>query len=58
MGREERREGIFVMSDKWFDEYVYQIVIHKKYLSDELKKAWAGRPVELQPWDPMGSLAK
>ncbi len=57
-GEKNGEKGYFVMSDKWFDEYVYQIVIHEKYLSDELKKAWAGRPVKLQPWDPMGSLAK
>lgn len=56
-GEKNGRKGYFVMSDKWFDEYVYQIVIHKKYLSAELKKTWDSKPIELQPWDPMGSLA-
>jgi len=50
-------KGYFVMSDKWFEEYTYQIVINKKYLSDELKKAWETEPTILKPWDPMGSLA-
>jgi bleomycin hydrolase len=50
-------KGYFVMSDAWFDEYVYQIVIDKKYLSPELLRAWDSKPIELKPWDPMGSLA-
>ncbi len=50
-------KGYFVMSDKWFEEYVYQIVIDKKYLSPEQLKAWETKAIELKPWDPMGSLA-
>ena len=44
------------MSDKWFDSYVFQAVVHKKYLgkkADLLKR----KPVVLKPWDPMGTLA-
>ncbi|MDO4455098.1 MAG: C1 family peptidase [Ligilactobacillus agilis] len=50
-------KGYFVMSDEWMDQYVYQIVVNKKYLSDELKAAQAQDPVVLKPWDPMGTLA-
>ena len=56
-GDKNGEKGYFVMSDKWFEEYTYQIVIDKKYLSDELKKAWDLEPIILKPWDPMGSLA-
>jgi bleomycin hydrolase len=45
------------MSDAWMDEYTYQIVIDKKYLPEELQKAWEQDPIALKPWDPMGSLA-
>ena len=45
------------MSDKWFDEYVYQVVINKSYLPEGLKLALTEKPVALNPWDPMGSLA-
>ena len=54
-------KGYFVMSDKWFDKFVYQAVINKKYLSDDLKKAFeegSKDPIQLLPWDPMGALAK
>jgi len=50
-------KGFFVMSDKWFNEYTYQVVVKKQYLSDELTKALKGEPTVLKPWDPMGSLA-
>ena len=46
------------MSDKWFDEYMYQVVVNKKYLSEEIQKIYDSEPIMLEPWDPMGSLAK
>ena len=41
----------------WFDEYMYQVVVDKKYLTEEQRKALEQEPITLQPWDPMGSLA-
>ncbi len=52
------KKGYYIMTDKWFDEYLYEIVIDKKYLPDEIKKLYEKEPVKLAPWDPMGSLAK
>jgi bleomycin hydrolase len=57
-GDKNGNKGYFVMSDAWFDQYVYQIVIDKKYLSKEQLAAWETEPIPLKPWDPMGSLAK
>ena len=45
------------MSSSWFDTYVYQAVILKKYLNDEELAAYKEKPVVLKPWDPMGTLA-
>ncbi|MDR6998779.1 C1 family peptidase [Neobacillus niacini] len=56
-GEDVGNKGYFVMSDKWMDEYAYQVVVHKKYLSKDLVEAYNQDPIELQPWDPMGSLA-
>lgn len=50
-------KGYFVMSDRWFEEFTYQIVVDRKYLSEELAEALDKDPVILKPWDPMGSLA-
>lgn len=56
-GEKAGNKGYFVMSDEWMNEYTYQVVIHKKYLSEDLKKTWEQEPIILKPWDPMGSLA-
>lgn len=46
-------KGYFVMDDNWFDEYVYQIVINKKYLTKEQLAILDTKPVELPLWDSM-----
>ncbi|MHB1630316.1 MAG: C1 family peptidase [Bacilli bacterium] len=56
-GKEPGNEGYFIMSDPWFEEFMYQIVVQKKYLSDTMREALVQPPKALQPWDPMGSLA-
>lgn len=50
-------KGHFVMTSDWFDQYVYQVVVNKKYLPEKLRKAYEKKAIELKPWDPMGSLA-
>lgn len=57
-GKDAGNDGYYVMSDAWFDEYMYQVVVHKKYLTDAQRTAFEQAPVTLEPWDPMGSLAQ
>ena len=49
--------GFYIMSASWFDQFVYQAVVDKKYLNESELKAYSTKIVELKPWDPMGSLA-
>ena len=56
-GAENGNKGYFVMGDDWFDAYMYQVVVRRAYLPQDLQAALAQPPVELPPWDPMGSLA-
>jgi len=56
-GQDIANKGYFVASDKWFDDYVYQAVVNKKHLSAKAKKALNTKLNELEPWDPMGTLA-
>ncbi|MBW0521761.1 hypothetical protein O181_061476 [Austropuccinia psidii MF-1] len=49
--------GYFMMTDRWFDEYVYQIVVPKGVVPAHLKNAYEKEPTVLPPWDPMGTLA-
>ena len=58
-GKEHGRDGFDTLSDAWFDEYVYQVVVDKKHLTDEERAAYeTEEPRVLAPWDPMGSLAR
>ena len=57
-GKDHGRDGFDTLSDAWFDEYVYQVVVDKKYLTEEERHTYATEePTVLAPWDPMGSLA-
>nr|WP_282801804.1 C1 family peptidase [Secundilactobacillus kimchicus] len=56
-GEKVGHKGYFVMSDRWMDEYCYQVVVNKKFLNPELQTAQAAEPKVLSPWDPMGALA-
>lgn len=56
-GKEAGADGYYVMSDDWFTEYTYQVVVHKKYLTEAQLAELEQAPIELEPWDPMGSLA-
>lgn len=51
-------EGYYIMTNDWFNEYVYEVVVHKKYLEKYKSLLEGDQYVELKPWDPMGSLAK
>ena len=56
-GKDKGKDGYYLMSDDWFNEYTYQIVVNKKYLSPEQLTQYEGEVKVLEPWDPMGSLA-
>ncbi len=56
-GKDRGKDGYYLMSDDWFSEYTYQVVVHKKYLSAEQLAQYEGEMKVLEPWDPMGSLA-
>ena len=56
-GNDRGKDGYFIMSASWFDQFTYQAVIDKKYLTKEELAEYNAEPIVLKPWDPMGSLA-
>jgi len=50
-------KGYFLMTDDWFSEYMYEVVIDKCYLPSRILSLLEKIPVALDPWDPMGALA-
>ena len=57
-GDKDGDKGFFVMTDPWFDEFNYEVVVEKRYLPEELRDLLTKDPVRLPPWDPMGALAR
>lgn len=56
-GDDRGHKGYFTMSASWFDQYTYQAVVKREYLTKEEQEAYDSDPIVLKPWDPMGSLA-
>ncbi len=43
-GKQFGKEGIFMMSDGWFDEYVFTVLAHKKYVPASVLKLFKKKP--------------
>jgi bleomycin hydrolase len=56
-GDDNGLKGYYVMSSAFFDTFVYQAVVLKRYLNQDEVKAAGKDPIHLPPWDPMGTLA-
>ena len=46
-------KGHIIMTDEWFDNYMFRLVINKKYASEKILKAAQQKPTLLPCWDPM-----
>ena len=46
-------QGNLIMTDEWFEEYMFRVVINKKYIPAETLKLLEQKPVMLPSWDPM-----
>ena len=46
-------KGNLIMTDEWFEEYMFRVVIDKKYIPAETLKLLEQKPVMLPSWDPM-----
>ncbi len=52
-GEDTGEKGYFTMYNSWFDNYVYTIVIHQKYLPEKVIALLETKPKILPVWDPM-----
>ena len=57
-GEKRSDKGYDIMTDSWFDEYNYEVVVYKDYITKDEFSVYQKDPVVLPPWDPMGALAK
>ena len=46
-------KGNLIMTDKWFEEYMFRVVLEKKYVPADVMKLLEQKPIMLPSWDPM-----
>ncbi|OQA93073.1 MAG: Aminopeptidase C [Bacteroidetes bacterium ADurb.Bin234] len=48
--------GYLIMTDDWFNEYMFRLVVEQKYVKKEILDLLKTESVKLPPWDPMFAL--
>lgn len=46
-------KGHIIMTDKWLDEYLFRLVVAKKYVPARLADMMKQKPILLPAWDPL-----
>lgn len=52
-GADAGYKGHLIMTDEWFDEYMFRLVVEKKYVPAKVLDILKQKPVRLPAWDPM-----
>ena len=45
--------GCLIMSNRWFEEYMFRLVVDMKYVPEQLKREYEQKPVMVMPEDPL-----
>lgn len=52
-GATSGQQGCIIMTADWFREYMFRLVVNKKYVPERLLKAAEAKPVMVMPEDPL-----
>ena len=52
-GASKGYQGNLIMTDEWFEEYMFRVVVDRKYIPAETLKLLEPKPIMLPSWDPM-----
>ena len=52
-GSDWGQKGCLIMTARWFREYMFRLVVDKKYVSEKLLKDYEQKPIMLMPEDPL-----
>nr|WP_302617910.1 C1 family peptidase [uncultured Prevotella sp.] len=55
-GADNGFSGCFIMTNDWFNEYMFRLVVDKKFASEQLQKEFDQKPTMLTPDDPLFQL--
>lgn len=48
-------QGKLIMTDEWFNEYMFRVVVEKQFVPEDVMEMMKQQPIKLPPWDPMFS---
>jgi len=57
-GEDRNEKGFLIMTNEWFHQFVFEVVVDRKYCTPEILDAFDLEPKVLPAWDPMGALAR
>ena len=46
-------QGKLIMTDEWFDEYMFRVVVERQFVPGDVLEILKQQPIKLPPWDPM-----
>lgn len=52
-GADSGYSGHLIMTDDWFNEYMFRLVVETKYVPAKIMELFKQKPVRLPAWDPM-----
>ena len=52
-GADSGYKGNLIMTDEWFDEYMFRLVAEKRFIPADIMQMLEQKPVMLPAWDPM-----
>ena len=52
-GTDSGQAGYLIMTNRWFNEYMFRLVVNNEYVPAELLKEYEQQPTMLMPEDPL-----
>lgn len=52
-GADRGHKGYMIMTDEWFNEYMFRLVVETKYVPAKIQELFKQKPTKLPAWDPM-----
>ena len=52
-GASKGYNGHLIMTDEWFNEYMFRLVVETKYVPAKVMELFKQKPIKLPAWDPM-----
>ena len=52
-GKDTGYKGYLIMTDEWFNEYMFRLVVEREYVPADVLQMLQQKPVRLPAWDPM-----